>query len=154
MIPWYLIVTFIVFDLIFVSLVITGLVRMNWTGLAKSYPPVAPDADAVEKKFQSIKLGMCNFGSCIHIAADERFLHLTPASLMQKLGATPISIPWTDIRIVKLGTKWSKVTVQRQTLQGPAWCLNLAAPEEAVEGKSSSEPVAKAESTERTRWGI
>jgi hypothetical protein len=129
MIPWWAIVLFVAFDLFVCVAVIWGMVHACWRDIAKNFPAQAPSQDGVERRFQSFKFGICNFGACVHVVADEKYLHLTPVRWVQRLGAKPMSVPWSSMEIVKRGTKWSKVRLQGQTVGGPAWCLNLASPE-------------------------
>ncbi len=117
-------------DLLIMTLVFWGVVHVAWNGPLGDFPaqPVAPDA--VSKPFQSFRLGMANLGGCIHVDADEHWLHLTPVRPLRWLGAQSASIPWDSIHIDKRSGngRWITARIGRTTLQGPAWCLGLAEP--------------------------
>lgn len=96
--------------------------------LAEAFPPVEPAPDAVARRFQSFKFDMLNFGGCVHVAADERYLHLRPAWLARRFAFRDMSIPWAEIKPVRAKPKWVEANVRGVTVRGPAWCMNLAAP--------------------------
>jgi hypothetical protein len=128
---WWIILGVVAADLLVMSLVFTGIVRMGWNQPLAAYPPQPIADDAVTRSFQTFRLGLVNLGGSIHVAADERWLHLTPIRLLRSLGARPASIPWDGIRIQKRSRngRWITARIGRTTLQGPAWCLELAEPE-------------------------
>ncbi|MEE3002019.1 MAG: hypothetical protein VX908_04895 [Planctomycetota bacterium] len=106
---------------------ITGsALRALWNPLAKAFPAREPAPDAVSKSFQSFSYGIVNLGFSIHVSADSDALHLTPIRFMQWFGALPASVPWDAMEPVKKSRH--KVRVNGQVLQGPKWCMELAAP--------------------------
>lgn len=121
------VVAFVLMDLIIISTVIyavTGSVRE----LAKRYPPHPPRPDAVVKRMQSFRFGMCKLGGCITAAVDEDCLHLTPNRFGRIFGAKAMSLPWDAIEVK--GTRWKRTTamVAGTQIMGPAWCFEVAAP--------------------------
>jgi len=94
------------------------------------YPAQEQGEDAVRRNFQSFKFGMISLGFSIHVAVDEHFLHLTPASFFQRFGAGTISIPWSSIQDFKhkQGRRWAEVKLDSTRVIGPGWCLELAEP--------------------------
>lgn len=99
-----------------------------WNPLATKYTPVEPAPNAVRKHFQSFRFGAVNLSFCVHVAVDEHHLTLTAIRPLRWFGAQPICIPWDQITMKKRGNKWSTVVTSTKSLQGPAWCLNLADP--------------------------
>lgn len=104
--------------------------------LHTAFPPVEPAPDAVRRRFQSFGFDMMNFGGCVHVAVDERHLHLRPALLARWFGLRDMSVPWGSIALEKVKGKSAVARVGKTRLRGPAWCLTLAGP--APESVSSS----------------
>jgi hypothetical protein len=127
---WAIVLVVLAADLTIMGLVFWGIARVVWNGPFGAYhsQPVAPDA--VTGSFQTFRVGLANLGGCVHVAADEACLHLTPVRPLRWLGARAASIPWDAIRISKRSRngRWITAHVGRTTLQGPAWCLGLAEP--------------------------
>ncbi len=98
--------------------------------LARQFPPQPPSADAVRRRFQSFHFGLFNAGWGIHVAADERFLHLSPAWIERVFRMRPLSIPWSSIQLVRRGTRTTSVRLEspseQMVVKGPTWCLELA----------------------------
>lgn len=122
-----LVAAFALVDSMILGAVISA-ARSAWNPLAAAFPPRTPAPDAVIRRYQSLRLNWCNYGGCIHLAADTGHLHITPARFARWFGARATSIPWDQIRIVKPGPKWIDAKVLSVMLRGPAWCLSLAAP--------------------------
>lgn len=100
-----------------------------WNAMLREYPPVEPAPDAVRRNFQSLKMGFYNFGFSVHLAVDDRFLHLSPAWIIRWAGCRPGSVPWE--KVTPLGPRLFRgyaVRIGRQTLTGPRWALGLASP--------------------------
>ncbi len=127
---WPIVITLIVVFAVAEPVVILwAIMKFGWGPLANDFPHQPVDGQAVRKRFQSFRLGMLNLGFSIHVAVDERHLHLEPAAWMRKLGARPVSIPWERIEVVKRGKgAWMTARIGPYTLAGPAWCLELAEP--------------------------
>ena len=120
----------IVADLLLTWLLIWGLLRGAWSPLMQRYPAQPVAADAITRNFQSFKFGMVNLGCAIHVSADEKALHLTPAKFIRWFGGETVSIPWDAITVRSRSRngKWVTASLNGTTLMGPAWCLDLAEP--------------------------
>ncbi len=125
-----LIILVAVIDALVTVVVLWAVVRFGWKPFAQHFLPRRKDPDAVERRFQSFRLGVLHLGFCIHVAADEGHLHLQPAALLRFFGAQTASIPWSSIKIQKHSRTGRSITakINQRTLQGPAWCLSLAEP--------------------------
>jgi len=134
-----LIVAFDAFVLI--PLVMWGVVKVGWSSMQRAYPSRTPSPDALRRNFQSFRFGIMNFGMSVHVAADEACLHLIPARLLRWFGAGVVSVPWESIRITKRhrGRRWVSASFGGRTVLGPAWCLDLAAPEGRDDHQSNRE---------------
>jgi hypothetical protein len=100
--------------------------HMMWRPMLAPFPPREPALDAVRRRFQSMGLGIVNMGLSIHIAVDQDYLHMTPLRIWRLLGATPASIPWSAMEPV--GRSGRVVRINGRRLDGPKWCMTLAAP--------------------------
>jgi hypothetical protein len=109
-------------------LVVRGVVESTWKRLAAAHPAVEPAPDAVRRRFQSFKMNLLNLGLSVHVAADERYLHLSPAAVIRWAGARPMSIPWESIEVLGHGitSRSVRTRIDGITVWGPAWCLRLA----------------------------
>ncbi len=116
-------------ELVVFTAVFYGL-RLAWQSAVGRFPRRAPAPDAVSRRFQSFRLGLFNLGGCIHASADEAHLHLEPVGLLRRIGLRPASVPWDAIKVVRRSRsgRWASVRIGSHTLQGPAWCLDLADP--------------------------
>jgi len=129
--PWaiaILVCSIVAVDLLVVWALLRGL-AFTWNGVARAHPPVDPAPDAVRKDFQSFKLGIYNLGLAVHVAVDDRYLHLLPSRALRWGGAGACSVPWEAV--TPLGPRAFKafaVKVAGQTLTGPRWALALSAP--------------------------
>ncbi|VAX40804.1 hypothetical protein MNBD_PLANCTO03-2158, partial [hydrothermal vent metagenome] len=103
-----------------------------WSPLIEGYPAVPIADDAVQRHFQSYRIGLVKLGSLVHTAVDEHYLHLMPAKFGRMLGMQPASVPWEAIEPVRLqGTKYAVVKIGSITVTGPSWALGLAFGEES-----------------------
>ncbi|MEE8130717.1 MAG: hypothetical protein V3T48_10530 [Vicinamibacterales bacterium] len=125
-----LIILVAVIDALVGVVALWAVVRFGWKPFAQRFPPRRKDPDAVERRFQSFRLGFLSFGFCIHVAADQGHLHLQPAAILRFFGAPTASIPWSSIQIQKHSRTGKSITarINERTLLGPAWCLGLAEP--------------------------
>ena len=98
-----------------------------WHPVMRQWPPREPAPDAVRRNFQSFSLGLVNLGLSVHVAADEDYLHLQPASLIRLMGAVSASIPWTAMEPMS-GRRGTAVKLGTHTFVGPRWCMELVAP--------------------------
>ncbi|MHC4416408.1 MAG: hypothetical protein ACYS0G_14125 [Planctomycetota bacterium] len=110
--------------------ILWAIVRFGWKPLADVFPPQPSQPDAVVRRFRSFRVGVVNFGFSMHVAVDERHLHLETVALFRWFGARPVSVPWESIRIQKRSRwgRWITAKVGPRTITGPAWCLELAEP--------------------------
>ena len=108
--------------------IVVTIIHRGWGPLPRDFPATAPGDDAVWRRYQSFRLGLLNLGFCIHVAADEHYLHLVPIKPLRAFGGRPASIPWDAIRIESRSGrgKWITARVGTHTLRGPSWCLELA----------------------------
>ena len=116
------------FDLFVVATVVGLLVRIAWKPLERSFPVRQPSEPSYRRKFQTFCIGWVNFGSCIHVVMDDRYLHLTPIWLLGRVGMKPISIPWDAIDPLPastFGRKTARVQIGIQKITGPKWCFEL-----------------------------
>jgi len=118
----------VLLDVLVVAALLRGMSHSTIGGLAKEFPAVEPAPDAVRRSFQSFKFGMYNAGWSVHVAVDERYLHLMPAALFRWCGAKNASIPWEAITLEKRGKMSTRVKIGKMTIWGPTWCLELAQP--------------------------
>jgi hypothetical protein len=104
-------------------------VSQTMRDISSKFPPSDPRPDAVRRRFQSFKFGLVNLGWCVHVAVDDRHLHLSPTRLARWLGMRAMSVPWEAIEVVGKATIGSSIRVRiaGEEILGPAWCLNLAA---------------------------
>ena len=117
----------VLFDLIFVPIVIRAIIQSNWKPLEKKFPPQALGEDSVRKDFQSYRIGVFNLGYSVHTTADDMHLHMEPAKVLRWLGMGPVSIPW-DAMLAKRtrGKSWAEVKIGSHSLWGPRWALEMA----------------------------
>ncbi len=134
-----LVVLIVVFFIMEPIVLIWAIVRVGWSQLAGAFPQREVEDDAIVRRNQSFRVGLMIFGFCIHVAADQRHLHLEPAALLQWLGAQPASIPWEAItphkrlRRGRIKARIEPGTTRRSGpriggLVGPSWCMELAGP--------------------------
>lgn len=109
------------------GVVVPALVRIGWGRWHARYPAVEPDPSAVRRRFQSFSVGLVNLGYCVHVAVDERNLHLTPVGVVRPFGLRAVSIPWGEISVTgTLPFGRRSATIGGVGVVGPAWCLDLA----------------------------
>ncbi|MHC4102906.1 MAG: hypothetical protein ACYS15_01390 [Planctomycetota bacterium] len=119
------IVLFVVLEPI---VILWAIVHFAWAPIHEKFPARAPEADAVRRGFQSFRVGIMNLGFSIHATVDEHHLHLEPAAYLRWARARTVSIPWDAINIEKRSRsgRWITAKVDKWSLMGPAWCLELA----------------------------
>lgn len=67
--------------------------------LADRFPARDPAPGSIRKEFIGFRLhGFLNFGFCLHVDVDDRFLHLSPAWLPRLAGARPSSVPRAEVQ--------------------------------------------------------
>lgn len=122
-------------DLVVVLLLVRVAIGGTWRPLAEAFPAREPGEGAVRKTFQSYRLGIINLGYSIHTTVDAEHLHMEPAGFARAFGLRAVSVPWGEVRPVKLrGRRWADVKIGNQTLMGPRWALEMA----FVEGREAA----------------
>jgi hypothetical protein len=109
-------------------LIVKAMVDGVWNKLARDHPAVEASPDAVRREFQSFKMGMFHLGLSVHVAVDDRYLHLAPAAIIRWFGAHPMSVAWGAVEVAGKGVTKSvmRVTIDKVHVCGPSWCLKLA----------------------------
>ncbi len=113
----------VLFDLV---VVVPAVLRLGWSSLSSTYGPAPVRDDAVRKNFQTIAIGVFNFGGCVHIAADEDHLHILPTWVLRVVGCSAASIPWSDLAVTRARGRLWRATCRAGQLHAPRWCLQLA----------------------------
>jgi hypothetical protein len=105
-----------------------AILRFGWRPWMKRYPARPPHPDAVRRSYQSFSIAVVNGGPTMHVAVDEDYLHLTPVRVLRWLGAGPLSVPWSSIKVTRRSRRGTRATAKfdGRTVYGPAWCLELA----------------------------
>lgn len=111
-----------------VMLVVRALLRSSLGRLAERFPFEEPAPGAVRRNFQSFRIGTISAGYSMHVAVDERCLHLMPAAILRWCGARACSVPWSEVQVMRRLGAYRKAKVGGVNLYGPGWCLDLAAP--------------------------
>jgi hypothetical protein len=124
-----LVVVIVGVDLILVPLIIRAAMQGGWKVIEKTHPAVEPEPDAVRKDFQSFKIGLMNLGYCVHVACDDKHLHMLPSLLLRVCSGKPMSVPWGSVEVLKRGKFSTQVKIAGVTLHGPHWCFDLVEPE-------------------------
>lgn len=126
---WIILAIFIPIDLLVVGSILYGTIHVAWNGFAEKHPPRPIADDAVRRRRQSFKLGVLNLGWSLHVAVDDACLHLEPVRWLARIGMKPASVPWDAITPQgRVFGGRAKVRIGHETLIGPRWCLELAAP--------------------------
>ncbi len=129
------------FDLLIAWVVARYAVSNFFGPLADRYPWRDPPRDAPRKNFLSFQLhGFVNFGFCVHAIADDRFIHILPAWLPRLGGASPSSVPRSEIRRSPSATskQLPEGTVGGITVRISPWIFDHAA--SAEEKQSPPQP--------------
>src|SRR5213078_495240 len=111
--------------------VVRMLISAGWNTVARGRRAEPVGEGAVRRRYQSFSFGIFNFGWSVHVAADERYLHLTPAGFMRWAGAKPVSIPWDEVRLAEKQPRrrsLARAKIGKTTVVGPRWALELAGP--------------------------
>lgn len=128
---------FMLVDLVVVSAVFQMSAQI-WNGLGKGCTYVEPKPGSVRKDFQSMKVGIFSFGSCLHIAVDEDYLHLYPAKIVRMSGGKTFSVPWSLVEAdaSRPQRRMWPGRINGQKVLAPAWALKIAAAGEAPSARS------------------
>lgn len=109
---------------------ILSLLGQTLRGLSKKHPPLEPLPSAVRRNFQSIRIDMLNLGFCVHIAVDERALHLFPSAIMRLLKLPGASIPWDAFSNVKRKNKsYAQARLEGSDVLLPLWAMRAGFPD-------------------------
>lgn len=120
-------ITVIAADALFLPLIFYAVINGTWAPFVSPYPPREPGEDAVEKQFQSYRIGLVSLGGMIHTTVDDTCLHLRPAAFGRLLGMKAASIPWEEITPDRrIGKRYASVKIGTTTVAGPRWALELA----------------------------
>lgn len=132
---WIAIGVVVLADLILMPIIIGAAIKNSIGAIATRFPAVEPARDAVMKEFQSFRFGMVNLGKCIHVAVDERHLHLLPAKFARLFGAKAASVPWEEVWVErKVYGTFMRARIAGQQVLGPEWCLKIADESKPVAG--------------------
>jgi len=127
----WIVIIFCLLETVVLTTVIGSVVTTFWAPLAKQFPGKAFEPDAFRRNFQSISLGAISFGGCVHIVADDNFLHLIPSRFLSIFGCTSVSIPWEKIgkpsKQPYFSKRWANITVDHHSkiLTIPRWCMDI-----------------------------
>ena len=104
--------------------------KISWNEVANDNPFSPKEEGSISRSFQSIKLGLFNFGSSFRISADKHFLHFEPQHIFRWIGCRPASIPYEKIELGKyrLFKRYRVCTIGRRKITAPAWAINLSDP--------------------------
>ncbi len=58
--------------------IVWAIVHTGWRSWPQEFPARPPRPDAVSRRFQSLRLGIMNFGFSFTVVVDEAHLHLRP----------------------------------------------------------------------------
>lgn len=110
--------------------------RWFWNKIAREYPSVTPETDAISRPFQSCSIGIFNLGMSVRITVDSTHLHLTPNLFLLCATRTSMSIPWDDITPGKHfffeRYREFRVNKSKRKFTAPAWALDLANPTDST----------------------
>lgn len=130
------VLVFVALDVLIVHTVLSLSLR-PLRRVATQFPAREPAPGAVRRNFQSLSIGLCNFGNCFHIAVDEHHLHLMPTMLLRWLKMRAMSVPWSHVRTVRerrlpfggvfrvarIGGAGGAGGAGGVEITGPVWCL-------------------------------
>ena len=113
-------------DVVIFVVVMYALSR-RWNRFALNFPACLPRPNAVQRRFQSFRMGLFNLGWSVHVAVDADMLHLTPVAMLRIGGAKSASIPWSEVCRVGPKTigRTTTVVIRGVELTGPAWALSF-----------------------------
>ena len=84
-------------DMIVVGAILNVAVQTLFEPLSKRFPPQEMIADVAEKSFQTVKVGIMNFGMSVHFGVDNKHVHIVPAKLLRWCGGKPSSVPLSEV---------------------------------------------------------
>lgn len=98
--------------------------------IAGPHPESPALPDAVTRRFQSFHIGGMSLLWGFHVSVDDRALHLRATAFARVLGLRGASVPWESVEFRKKSRsgRWVSVRVNGIGIEGPGWCLGLAAP--------------------------
>ncbi len=120
-----LVAVFLITDIVVVGAVMQ-MAGQSLRKLGGAFPSIPRNANAVERRFQSFKVGMVSLGFSIHAAVDENALHLTPTTVARWIGMKPISLPWYAFERVRPVMGGVSASIAGVGIVGPRWCMELA----------------------------
>lgn len=131
----WMVLTVPIVGTLIVTIAVVVLIRAIAAGinrrLGAAYPWFAPAASAVTRRFQSFHVGGMGLPWGFHVSVDERALHLRPTAFASAVGLRATSVPWEAVRFKKKSRSgaWATVSINGVGIEGPGWCLMLAAPD-------------------------
>lgn len=115
-------------DMIVVGAILNVAVQTLFEPLSKRFPPQEMMADVVEKPFQTVKVGIMNFGMSVHFGVDDKHVHVVPAKLLRWCGGKPSSVPLSEVSVdASAGVDRCRAgklvdgVIAGIALQAPAW---------------------------------
>ncbi len=128
---WLVMLIFVV-DAIVISVIVGAFATGVWIPLVKKFPEQPIGTDSFRKNFQSISIGSVSFGFCVHMAADDLFLHWVPVQFLRIFGCKTISLPWSSIQPASKQPLFQKrlanivlLEQKGQIITIPRWCLDV-----------------------------
>lgn len=124
-------------DTIVIGAVFNYAINGGWKAIERQFPgrPAAPDA--IRRNFGSMRIGIANFGNCVHFEADAAYLHLRPTWFLRRLGCGAASIPWDAITSVKKGRfGTARAKLGRTHVVAPWELLRLADPSSVPDARA------------------
>lgn len=128
----WIIIAFVVFDLIVAFIVARGFTKSMFGELGRIYPPTEPGYLEHDRRAQSFSVGLLNFGFSVRVRVDERSVHLSPEPWMFWTGMPKASIPIEKIKATGQAKKsWMAHSFEIDSdrshieLRGPKWLWSL-----------------------------
>lgn len=121
-----------VMDFIVVGALLHASVQALFEPLSKKFPPKEMKEGVIEKSFQSLKVGIMNYGLSVHLGVDDEHVHVVPALIFRWCGAKPSSVPISEVSTHKQleGLRDSKLVegnVGGIQMSAPAWLFRAVA---------------------------
>lgn len=115
-----------IMDCIVIGALLNASVQALFEPMSKRFPPKEMKGGAIEKSFQSLKVGMLNYGFSVHLGVDDAHLHVVPVRIFRWCGAKPSSVPLGEV-IVKDGGSLEKHQ-EGKLIDGKIGGIELKAP--------------------------
>jgi len=142
----YIILGFVVFDLLIALVVVRSVIVTNFGPLAKDFPDEEPDEafrdDAAPwRRGQSFAMGLLNLGFSMAVRVDGHAVRLRPEPWVRWMGLRRLSIPRSAItpegqrrgRLMLHPMRVVRPGGQTVTIRGPRWLWDAINPNEEVQ---------------------